>query len=328
MNYPHFPGKSGSPLSAGPDQALMADRQSYFELRNRNTVKVVVVVLLVAALGCGVYYAAKLYNPGQAAVNGPIATSTATSTVDQEPVAADKESSGSDCNVLLLPVEGSLVTVEENNFMGEQDGTQTLSGDIAANLDQVRQDDKIKGVILLVNSYGGTPVAGDEINKAVRRLGKPIVAVVRSAAASAGYLAIAGSDRIFVSEYSDVGSIGVTQSYLDETKKDAKEGLTYVPLVAGLYKDAGNPHRALTPAEKAMAQADLDKVRQIFINTVAAQRHLPVAVVTKLADGRTFLGAKAVSLGLADELGDIEWARRYLAQNMGEPAQGCMPSSD
>ena len=240
--------------------------------------------------------------------------------------AIDQEASKKDnfCNVVVVPVEGSLITLSEMNDYGEPDGPQTLSSKVVEYIDKANKNEDVKAVVLWLDSYGGSPVAADEINLAVRRSIKPVVAVVRSAATSAGYLAISSSQRIFTSKYSDVGAIGVTTSYINQSIKDARDGVSYLELVAGQYKGAGNPHRALTYEERKMAQADLDKVYEMFIETVAKDRRLPVETVRKLADGRSYLGVDAVKLKLADEIGDIEWARRYLADKLKITVEQCI----
>lgn len=332
MNHPHFPGGPGSG-AAEPEQRSPYQRRVLAKARQKRFWKPISVILIgLAVILAFLFIYEHIKGTATEAIGGKSGASTAVKDDSQggdEPPGQDqgdgqpvqKEDS---CNVMVLPIDGSLITMPEMNDMGEKDGQQTLSGNIVGYLDQAEKDPAIKGIILWVNSYGGSPVAADEINKAVRRSSKPVVAVVRTAAASGGYLAISSTKRIFVSEFSDLGSIGVSSSYLDQSRKDAQEGLAYVELVSGQFKDAGNIHRPMTAAEKAMAKSDLDKIRQIFIRTVAKDRNLPETAVAKLADGRTFLGSDAIRLGLADELGDIEWARRYLAKQLDISVDDCM----
>src|SRR3989338_7522610 len=135
----------------------------------------------------------------------------------------------------------------------------------------------VKAVLLEIDSGGGSPVAAEEIAAALGTLGKPSVACVRENADSPAYLVASAADTIIAAKSSDIGSIGVTYSYVDNAKQNIEDGLTYNQLTTGKYKDTGTPERPLTPDERALIQRDLNITLQDFIATVAAGRHLPVA---------------------------------------------------
>jgi signal peptide peptidase SppA len=164
----------------------------------------------------------------------------------------DDESDDS-CNVQGIELRGDLVTYIPVSSIKE-DGSQlydeTASDYILAMIEGAESDEEIKAIILEFDSYGGSPVAAEEVANALKRAKKPTVAFVRSAATSAAYWAASGADIIFASSLSDVGSIGVTMSYLDNTQKNNKEGLTFNSLSTGKFKDYGSPDKPLSEEEK------------------------------------------------------------------------------
>ena len=158
---------------------------------------------------------------------------------------------------------------------------------------------------------------------ALKAATKPTVALIRQTGASASYWAISSADRIFTSRNSDVGSIGVTISYLDNINKNQKEGYSFIELSAGKYKDLGNPDKPLTAEERAIIIRDLNIVHQNFIEDVSINRNIPLEDVRKIADGTTVLGEKAKSLGLIDEIGSFPEVKKYLSEKIGEDVEIC-----
>ncbi|NCU39797.1 signal peptide peptidase SppA [Candidatus Falkowbacteria bacterium] len=232
----------------------------------------------------------------------------------------------SDCNVLGIELRGDVVTYvspKDKDEEGNNTVDETSSEDIIYLIDQANTDDNIKAIILEVDSYGGSAVAAEEINQALQSTDKPTVAFVRSAAASAAYWAASGADTIFASPLSDIGSIGVTMSYLDNTKKNAKDGLTYNSLSTGKFKDYGNPDKILTEDEKKLIMRDLNITHDIFINTISKNRSLPIEKVKALADGSSMPGQMALENELIDQLGDIYKVENYLKDKLGEDVEVC-----
>jgi len=178
-------------------------------------------------------------------------------------------------------------------------------------------------ILLEIDSLGGYPVAGEEVANALKNAKKPTVAVIRQTGDSAAYWATTGADRIFASSLSDVGSIGVSMSYLDNTKKNEVDGLTYNGLSAGKFKDTGDPDKTLTEEEKRLLQRDLDLLHEKFISAVATNRSLDIEKVRILADGSTMLGDAALANGLIDQIGGIPEAESYLRGIVGEDATVC-----
>lgn len=112
---------------------------------------------------------------------------------------------------------------------------------------------------------------------------------------------------------SDIGSIGVNMSYVEESKKNEDEGLTYVQLTTGKFKDIGDPNRAITEEEKQLLLADLNIVHNEFVDMIAKYREIDRDKVAALADGSSMPGKRALENNLIDALGGREEARGFLA---------------
>ena len=254
----------------------------------------------------------------------PSPTSTSSDDIfevsDTEDSTATKE-----CNVVGVNLHGTLYTYTPpdsgDSFMGNKD---VVSADaVTYYLKDAGKDGKIKAIILEIDSYGGVPVAGEEIANTLKTSKKPTVALIRQAGTSAAYWAATGAQKIYASKNSDVGSIGVTMSYLDNINKNQKEGLGFVQLSIGKYKDMANPDKPLTEEEKALIYRDLKIVHQNFIEAVSINRKIPLANVQSIADGSSVLGAKAKELHLIDEIGGIQEVEKYLFDKIGEKAEIC-----
>jgi protease-4 len=227
------------------------------------------------------------------------------------------------CNVAVAQLYGSLVYYpnEGGNASGTLD--QTASEDIRHEIETADADSSIKAILLQIDSPGGDPVAGEDIATALKQATKPTVALVADQGTSAAYWAATGAQTIFASANSVLIDIGVTQSYLDQTKQDVQNGLTFVSLTAGKYKDTGNPDTPLTSAEKALLQRDLNITDQNFIDTVAQNRNLSVASVTTIANGSSMLGQMALQDGLIDKIGNIYDVENYLKGKIGSDVTLC-----
>jgi len=201
--------------------------------------------------------------------------------------------------------------------------SQTSSGEVRSIIKKADEDDTVKYVVVEIDSPGGSPVAGLEIMNALKKSKKPVVVLGRGIMASAAYMGATGAQTIFASPFTEVGSIGVTASYLDNTAKNKKDGLTYVDLSVGKYKDTYNPDRPLTSDEKILIMRDVNLIHEGFIKTVAENRKLDIAKVRQLADGSTMLGEAAVKNGLIDRVGDMYDVESFLDEKIGKKADIC-----
>lgn len=236
---------------------------------------------------------------------------------------SDSYDNNSSCTVMGLNLHGTIRTYAQEGAADEGEDTSTedvvASQDIVSAIWAAGDDPDIQAVLLEVDSYGGAPVAGEEIANALKALGKPSVAVIRQGGASAAYWAASGADYIVASENSDVGSIGVTMSYLENIDKTKK----YIQLSSGKYKDAGDPDRPLADDEKAVLLRDVKIIHENFIKSIAKNRNIEEEEVRKIADGSSVLGAAALSLKLIDEIGSWSEAEKYLEQRLGEKPIVC-----
>ena len=238
-----------------------------------------------------------------------------------------EESEGGDyyCNVQGIELHGGLYTyipsVEgEDPSVYESLYTDTVASEsIVGQIRMAEEDESIKAILVEIDSSGGGPVAGEEVMRAMKESTKPVVALIREQGLSAAYLAATGADRIFASESSDVGSIGVTMSYLEEADPDGK----YNQISSGKFKDAGNPSKPLTEEERQLFMRDVLILHENFVRMVSENRNLPIEKVKAIADGSSVLGATAKQLGLIDEIGGWTEAEKYLEGVIGEKAEVC-----
>jgi len=233
----------------------------------------------------------------------------------------DKEvQSNKDCNVANIKLYGDLYTYVKNN---DECKDCVSSEEIVNQIKDAEANDDIKAILLSIDSTGGWPVAAQEVANAIKLAQKPTVALIRDTGSSAAYFAATGADRIFASSMSDVGSIGITMSYVDNSAKNQKDGLTFNQLSVGAYKDTGNRDKPLSKEEKDVLMADLQTGYDIFVASVAENRNLDVNKVKQLADGATMKGQKALDSGLIDQLGDLFDVEKYLGDKIGEKAVVC-----
>jgi protease-4 len=247
------------------------------------------------------------------------------SVAEASPTGDDSQQDDSNCSVLGINLHGTLLTYippkNENDSLTNTDVVSSEGVDYL--IRQANDDEKIKAILIEVDSQGGLPVAGEEIADELKHSTKPTVAVIRQSGLSAAYWAVSSAGRIFASKNSDVGSIGVTSSYLDNVGKNKKDGTDYVQLIAGKYKDAGNPDKPLTEEERQLFLRDLNIIHKNFIADVATNRKIAVADVQKIADGSSVLGEQAKVLKLIDEIGGMSEAKTYLEDKIGQKADIC-----
>ena len=195
---------------------------------------------------------------------------------------------------------------------------------VVEKLVKLRKNEKVKAIVLRIDSPGGAVGPAQEIYAEVRKAQKEkkVLVSVGSVAASGGYYIACGADKIMANPGSITGSIGVIVESLNVEELLNKLGLKSVVVKSGKVKDMGSPFRPMTDEEKKLLQGVIDSVHEQFIRAVAEGRNLPLAKVRELADGRIFSGDQAKALGLVDELGNFEDAialAAKLAGIKGEP---------
>lgn len=229
------------------------------------------------------------------------------------------------CNVAGINLHGTIMTYIPFHADGDAnfDYDTVGSEDILWSVNNANEDPNIKALIVEVDSYGGSPVAGEEISIAIKNSTKPVLGFIRENGLSAAYWAISSADRIWASKNSNVGSIGVTQSYLSYSEKNKKEGYLYEQLSSGKFKDSGTPDLSLTKEEKDLFMRDINIVYQNFMEAVSNNRNILIEDVKKFSDGSAVLGDKAKELGMIDEIGGINEVEKYIEEKIGEKVEIC-----
>ena len=190
---------------------------------------------------------------------------------------------------------------------------------VVEKLIQFRKNEKVKAIVLRIDSPGGAVGPAQEIYAAVKKAQreKKVLVSVGSTAASGGYYIACAADKILANPGSITGSIGVIVESLNVEELLHKLGLRATVIKSGRHKDIGSPTRRMTGEEKKLLQGVLDSVHEQFIRAVAEGRKLPPEKIRPLADGRIFTGEQARSLGLVDELGTLEDAIALAAKMAG-----------
>lgn len=175
---------------------------------------------------------------------------------------------------------------------------------------EIESDQRIKGVLLAINSPGGTVAASQEVYAAVTRLRakKPIVVSMLDQATSGGYYIASAANKIYANPGTLTGSIGVILSSVNVKELFDRIGIESQTLKTGPYKDIFSPFRAASDQEKQLLQALLQNTYEEFIGDVAKGRKMDLEAVRKLADGRIYTGRQAKENGLVDEIGTYEEA--------------------
>ena len=190
-----------------------------------------------------------------------------------------------------------------------------ISSDSEASADKVVtalrdafEDEDTAGVVLRINSPGGSPVQSSYIYREMKRLREkypeiPLYAVITDLCASGGYYVAVGADKIYANESSIIGSIGVIMNGFGFEGTMKKLGVERRALTAGEHKALLDPFSPVDEAEKAHLQVMLDDIHQQFITTVKEGRKGKLSEDEKLFTGLVWTGDKAKSLGLIDEYG-------------------------
>ena len=235
----------------------------------------------------------------------------------------EKGISDGSCNIAVLPIIGEIIPYADANYdgSGNEPTPSANPDDVLAALRTAEADENIRGVLVRIDSGGGTPAASETIANAVKRSSLPTVALIRETGTSGAYLVATGAKTIIASFFSDIGSIGVSMSYLDNTAKNIKEGLRYIPLISAQFKDYGSRDKPLTSAERSLIERDLKIFHEQFVKEVAENRNLPIEQVAKLADGASMPGSLALKNNLIDALGDQETARVWFAEELKIPPE-------
>src|SRR6056297_235880 len=229
----------------------------------------------------------------------------------------------------IAVIEIAGVLIHRGGWIGQSSGQTSYEG-IAAQIEAAGHDPTVRGIALEIDSFGGE-VAGvfdlaDRI-RAVRR-DKPVWAFVAEHAFSAGYALVSQADRIVLPRTGALGSIGVVVMHADLSGQLDQDGVRVTLVHSGRHKIDGNPYQPLPEGVRGDIQREIDVLRFLFAETVAAGRAGRLSQEAAMAtEAATFRGADAVAAGLADEVTDL--ARGFAAfRQLVADRTGQSPSRD
>ena len=184
------------------------------------------------------------------------------------------------------------------------------------------KDNSVPAVIVSIDSPGGSVAGGESLRGALLRVAaaKPVVAVMRGTAASAGYMVALPAARIFASDATLTGSIGVILQTGEVSGLLGRLGLSAEAITSGPLKDQPSFTRELTSQGREYLHGLVGDMFDQFVGMVSEARHMDKEQVRGLADGRAYTGRQAQKLGLIDEIGGEIEAREWLARERGVPA--------
>ncbi|WP_266367360.1 signal peptide peptidase SppA [Tellurirhabdus rosea] len=218
--------------------------------------------------------------------------------------------------------EGSLknriaVIITQGEIVSGKDDDNIASDRVAEQIRKARLDDKVKAIVLRINSPGGSALASDVMWREIQlaRQAKPVIASMSDYAASGGYYMAMGCNQIVAQPNTITGSIGIfgmlfnTEGFFRD-----KLGMTYDRVETNQYADFPSLTREMSDFEKGVLQQSVERGYAIFTTKAAQGRKMPVDSLRKLASGRVWTGSQAKANGLVDKLGGLEDAVKLAAQ--------------
>lgn len=218
-------------------------------------------------------------------------------------------SGAGDGKVLLIDLSGIISSQETDGFISKPSMIATLKEELI----RAAKDEKIKALVIRINSPGGTVTASDILYHELRTFKNtkniPVVASIMDVGASGGYYIASAADSILAHPSSVTGSIGVIMLTVNARGLLEKVGVEATAVTSGPRKDMGSPFRPMTQEERAIFQSVIDSFYHRFLQVVQEGRPgLPAEQIKKLADGRIYSGEQAKEAGLVDNIGYLEEA--------------------
>ena len=215
----------------------------------------------------------------------------------------DSEAAPNNDHITILHVEGTIQPESYGSYEYSQDWTMEK-------IEEARLDDNNKGLILFINTPGGTVYETDEVYLELleyKDAGKPYYVAMGSQATSGGYYMAAPADKIYANRNCWTGSIGVTLgTFYDISGLLDKYGIETETITSGDNKAMGSSVEPMTKEQKEIFQSLVDEAYEQFVGIVADGRNMSVKEVKKLADGRIYTAQQALDNGLIDEIGTLE----------------------
>lgn len=221
-----------------------------------------------------------------------------------------------EAKVVETPAKDRVAVIYAEGEIVEGSSTSEIAGDrFVKIIDKVRKDDKVKAVVLRVNSPGGSVSASVKIREALDLLmaEKPLVASYGDYAASGGYWISNGCQKIYADATCITGSIGVFSMIPEFSKVAKKVGVGIETVGSNKHSDMLSLMRPFDKEETAYMQASVEDIYELFVNLVATSRGMEPAQVDAIAQGRVWAATDALQIGLVDEIGTLEDAISYAA---------------
>ncbi|HJD01992.1 MAG TPA: signal peptide peptidase SppA [Candidatus Mediterraneibacter excrementavium] len=227
--------------------------------------------------------------------------------------------------IAVVRVEGTIQEQVDAGLFAELEGYQHTT--TMEYIDRLMMDDYNRGILLYVDSPGGTVYESEELYDRLQEYrdltGRPIWCYMAHYAASGGYMAAVAADKIYANMNTVTGSIGVIMSGYDITGLYEKLGIRYYSITSGDYKDS----MQMTEDQMAVYQSQVDECYARFVEKVSAGRGMDLSEVTDLADGRTYTAQQAKDNGLIDEISSYEDMKYQMEEELGtdtfyEPSAG------
>ncbi|MEK7870750.1 MAG: signal peptide peptidase SppA [Nitrospirota bacterium] len=216
-----------------------------------------------------------------------------------EPLKEKRISGKGKDKILLVDVSG-VISGEEEGLGGEPGLVERIKEELT----KASKDNRIKAIILRINSPGGTVTASDIIYNEIMRYkeknGVKVIASIMDLGASGAYYIAQSADRITALPTSVVGSIGVIMIRVDIGGLLEKIGVEANPIKSGEKKDMGSPFRPLTPEEQEIFQSVIDSMHERFLGVIVKGRGIELERLKKIADGRIYTAGQAKAIGLID----------------------------
>ncbi|MBI2564784.1 signal peptide peptidase SppA [Candidatus Woesearchaeota archaeon] len=222
-------------------------------------------------------------------------------------------------NIAILQLSGQITSDVSSELL--LTSTVITPEKVRSIFEKLEKKDKIKAVIIELNSPGGTPVASAMIGDIFTDFKKPVIVVIKDLGASGAYWIATAADKIYAHPLSLVGSIGVTASHLGFEELIRNYNITYRRLISTKYKDTGSPFKVFTEDDKDLFDNILKQTHDAFVETVARNRNLSIEKTRDLANGFVYTGTEAKEFGLIDELGTRKDAVEYLEKELNITAE-------
>lgn len=228
--------------------------------------------------------------------------------------------SGKKPDIAVIDVSGPIMYGESGGFSS----SGASANQIIPILDKIEKE-KVKGVLIRLNSPGGTASASQAIYEKImkmRKNGTKFYSFMQDVAASGAYYIASATDVIYANPSTLTGSIGVIMQVPNYTELSNKIGVQTITIKSGKFKDIGNGSRKMEQEEKTLLQNLINDTYNEFVKAVAKGRNLPESTVKTLGDGRIYTGNQAKSNKLVDKLGTEEDVVNDLAKVInisGEP---------